>query len=49
MNTSRTQVTQNDKHISKSIKRFFTTKDNLFKLIREVQGEQTVLRIKSYL
>ena len=35
--------------IGRNPKNLFTTKDNLFELISEVQGEQTVMRIKSYL
>lgn len=35
--------------IGRNPKNLFTTKDNLFELTSEVQGEQTVLRIKSYL
>lgn len=35
--------------IGRTPKNLFTTKDNLFELVSEVQGEQTVLRIKSYL
>ena len=35
--------------IGRNPKNLFATKDNLFELISEVQGEQTVLRIKSYL
>ncbi len=35
--------------IGRNPKNLFTTKDNLFELISEVQGEQTILRIKSYL
>ena len=35
--------------IGRNPKNLFATKDNLFELISEVKGEQTVLRIKSYL
>ena len=35
--------------IGRNPKNLFTTKENLFELTSEVQGEQTVLRIKSYL
>lgn len=35
--------------IGRNPKNLFTTKDNLFELASEVQGEQTILRIKSYL
>lgn len=35
--------------IGRNPKNLFTTKDNLFELVSDVQGEQTVLRIKSYL
>ena len=35
--------------IGRNPKNLFATKDNLFELIGEVKGEQTVLRIKSYL
>lgn len=35
--------------IGRNPKNLFTTKDNLFELVSEVQGEQTILRIKSYL
>lgn len=35
--------------IGRNPRNLFTTKDNLFELVSEVQGEQTVLRIKSYL
>lgn len=35
--------------IGRNPKNLFTTKDNLFELTSEVQGEQTILRIKSYL
>lgn len=35
--------------IGRNPKNLFTTKDNLFELNSEVQGEQTVLSIKSYL
>lgn len=35
--------------IGRNPKNLFATKDNLFELTSEVQGEQTVLRIKSYL
>lgn len=35
--------------IGRNHKNLFTTKDNLFKLVSDMQGEQTVLRIKSYL
>lgn len=35
--------------IGRNPKNLFTTKDNLFELTSEVQGEQIVLRIESYL
>ena len=35
--------------IGRNPKNLFATKENLFELTSEVQGEQTVLRIKSYL
>lgn len=35
--------------IGRNPKNLFATKDNLFELISEVKGEQTVLTIKSYL
>ena len=35
--------------IGRNPKNLFTTKENLFELVSEVQGEQTVLRIKNYL
>ena len=35
--------------IGRNPKNLFTTKDNLFELTSEMQGEQTILRIKSYL
>lgn len=35
--------------IGRNPKNLFTTKENLFELISEVQGEQIVLRIESYL
>lgn len=35
--------------IGRNPKNLFATKDNLFELISETQGEQTVLKIKSYL
>ncbi len=35
--------------IGRNPKNLFTTKDNLFELASETKGEQTVLRIKSYL
>lgn len=35
--------------IGRNPKNLFATKDNLFELVSEVQGEQTILRIKSYL
>lgn len=35
--------------IGRNPRNLFATKDNLFELTSEVQGEQTVLRIKSYL
>lgn len=35
--------------IGRNPKNLFATKDNLFELISEVKGEQTILRIKSYL
>ena len=35
--------------IGSNPKNLFTTKENLFELVSEAQGEQTVLRIKNYL
>nr|MBP3598858.1 ABC transporter ATP-binding protein [Eubacterium sp.] len=35
--------------IGRNPKNLFTTKDNLFELVSETQGEQTVLRLMSYL
>lgn len=35
--------------IGRNPKNLFTTKDNLFELTSEMRGEQTVLRIQSYL
>ncbi len=35
--------------IGRNPKNLFATKENLFELVSEAQGEQTVLRIKSYL
>lgn len=35
--------------IGRNPKNLFTTKENLFELVSEAQGEQTVLRIKNYL
>lgn len=35
--------------IGRNPKNLFATKDNLFELVSETQGEQTVLRIKDYL
>ncbi len=35
--------------IGRNPKNLFATKDNLFELVSETQGEQTVLRIKGYL
>lgn len=35
--------------IGRNPRNLFATKDNLFELTSEVQGEQTVLRIKNYL
>lgn len=35
--------------IGRNPKNLFTTKDNLFELVSDVQGEQTVLQIKNYL
>lgn len=35
--------------IGRNPKNLFTTKDNLFEIVSDLQGEQTVLRIKSYL
>ena len=35
--------------IGRNPKNLFTTKENLFELVSENQGEQTVLRIKNYL
>lgn len=35
--------------IGRNPKNLFATKDNLFELVSEAQGEQIVLRIKSYL
>lgn len=35
--------------IGRNPKNLFTTKDNLFELISEVQGEQTILKINNYL
>ena len=35
--------------IGRNPKNLFTTKENLFELTSEVQGEQIVLRIESYL
>ena len=35
--------------IGRNPKNLLTTKENLFELISDVQGEQTILRIKSYL
>ena len=35
--------------IGRNPKNLFTTKENLFELVSENQGEQTVFRIKNYL
>ena len=35
--------------IGRNPKNLFATKDNLFELVSDVQGEQTVLQIKNYL
>lgn len=35
--------------IGRNPKNLLATKDNLFELTSEIQGEQTVLKIKSYL
>lgn len=35
--------------IGRNPKNLFATKENLFELVSEAQGEQTVLRIKNYL
>ena len=35
--------------IGRNPKNLFATKDNLYELVSEIQEEQTILRIKSYL
>ncbi len=35
--------------IGRNPKNLFTTKENLFELVSEKQGEQTVLKLKAYL
>ena len=52
-NDMRKYIALDDKNqyliIGRNPKNLFTTKDNLFELTSEVQGEQIVLRIESYL
>ena len=52
-NDMRKYIALDDKNqyliIGRNPKNLFTTKENLFELTSEIQGEQIVLRIESYL